>query len=196
MAPTSTPPPAPAPAEATSTAHAVGGAFFRPADVASSSDVGIGTLLGGGETEHIGYSIDVKPGTSACPVALFLDGDGTTTMGADAGAGFLGLRAGAGRDWRCCCGGGGEAWWRCAGRGRSGGCGKGLRAIVREAEFVAVELLLKDFKPLSISQCLEETSGCSDLREKYPEMKQTRCLEIKLQPTKSRWRCVDQSKRN
>lgn len=154
MAPTSTPPTPPAPAEATSTAHAVGGAFFRPADVASSSEVGIGTLLGGGETEYIGYSIDVHPATCSCPApaALFLDGDGATTMGADAGAGFLGLRSGAGRDWRCCFGGGGEAWWRCAGRGRSGGCGKGLRAIIREAEFVAEELLLKDFKPVSISQ--------------------------------------------
>jgi hypothetical protein len=98
----------------------------------------MGTLLGGGETEYMAYSIGVVH-----PVASILDGDAATTMGADAAAaGFLGLRAGAGHCW-------GEAW-RCAGRGRSGGCGNGLRAIRAEAEFA--EKLLKDFRPLSIGR--------------------------------------------
>lgn len=134
MAPTSTPPPA------TCTAHGVG-TFFLPAPVASSSDVGIGTLLGGGDTEYI-ESIDVGAATA---------------MGADAAplAGFLGLflasgstwrPAGAGQEGRCC----GEAW-RCAGSGRSGGCGNGLQAIIREGD-AAGELLFRDFKPHSISQ--------------------------------------------
>jgi len=149
---------------ATWTAHAVGGAFFRPEAVASRSEVGIGTLLGGGDTEYIEYSVAVHPATSSCPAALFLDGDAATTMGADATtAGFLGLRAGAGQEGRCC--GGGDAW-RCAGRGRSGGCGNGLRAIVR-VEFNA-DKPPKDFKPLSISVgesvSLQQTLICAELR--------------------------------
>jgi hypothetical protein len=98
----------------------------------------MGTLLGGGETEYMEYSIGVVH-----PAASILDGDAATTMGADAAAaGFLGLRAGAGHCW-------GEAC-RCAGSGRSGGCGNGLRAIRAEAEFA--EKLLKDFRPVSISR--------------------------------------------
>ena len=136
MAPTSTPPPAPA----TCTAHGVG-AFFRPAPAASSSDVGIGTLLGGGDTEYI-ESMDVHADIGAA----------ATTMGADAAplAGFLGLllaRRSAGWPARCC----GEAW-RCGGRGRSGGCGNGLQAIIREGDAAGEELLLRDFKPHSICE--------------------------------------------
>ena len=135
MAPTSTPPPPPA----TCTAHGVG-TFFRPAPAASSSDVGIGTQLGGGDTEYI-ESIDVHADI----------GGVATTMGADAAplAGFLGLllaRRSTSRPGRCCCG---EAW-RCAGRGRSGGCGNGLQAIIREGDAAEEELLLRDFKPHSI----------------------------------------------
>jgi hypothetical protein len=95
----------------------------------------MGTLLGGGETEYMEYSTGVVH-----PAISFLDGDAATTMGAEAG--FLGLRAGAGHCW-------GEAW-RCAGSGRSGGCGNGLRAVRAEAEFA--EKLLKDFRPVSISR--------------------------------------------
>lgn len=135
MAPTSTPPPA------TCTAHGVG-IFFRPAPAASSSDVGIGTLLGGGDTEYI-ESIDVHAGI----------GGAATTMGADAAppAGFLGLLLARGSTWRWRPAGAGEAW-RCAGRGRSGGCGNGLQAIIREGDAAGEELLLRDFKPHSICE--------------------------------------------
>lgn len=83
MAPTSTVQVSPAPA--TSTAQAVG-AFLAAATVASS-EVGIGTQLGGGDTEY-SESVSVH---SVYPTlagaALFLDG-AATVIGAE-GAGFL-----------------------------------------------------------------------------------------------------------
>jgi len=77
VAVTSTPPPA------TSTAQAVGG--FLAAVTVSSRDVGIGTLLGGGDTE---YSEPVSVHSTSSPVAgatLFLDG-AATVIGAEAPA--------------------------------------------------------------------------------------------------------------
>lgn len=120
---------------------------MRPAPAASSSDVGIGTLLGGGDTEYI-ESIDVHAG-----------GGAATTMGADAApvAGFLGLflaRRSAGWPAGAC-----EAW-KCCGSGRSGGCGNGLQAIIREGD-AAAEVLPRDFSPhsMSLSKSGAETSG-------------------------------------
>ena len=90
MAPTSTPP-LPAPV-ATSTAQAVG-AFLAAATV-SNRDVGIGTLLGGGDTEYsesAAVSVHSSNSSSSRPVAgagatLFLDGS-ATAIGAEAPAG-------------------------------------------------------------------------------------------------------------
>lgn len=80
MAPTSTPP-------ATSTAQAVG-AFVAEVAV-SSRDVGIGTLLGGGDTEYI-ESASVQQPSPAAGASLFLDG-AATAMGAETpgAAGFF-----------------------------------------------------------------------------------------------------------
>jgi hypothetical protein len=78
---TSTPPPA------TSTAQAVGG--FLAAVTVSSRVVGIGTLLGGGDTE---YSEPVSVHSTSSPVAgatLFLDG-AATVIGGWGGAGGRG----------------------------------------------------------------------------------------------------------
>ena len=86
MAVTSTPPPA------TSTAQAVGG--FLAAVTVSSRDVGIGTLLGGGDTE---YSEPVSVHSTSSLVAgatLLLDG-AATVIGAEApaAAGIVGTSA-------------------------------------------------------------------------------------------------------
>ena len=86
MAPTSTAP------AATSTAHAIGAFVVLAAVTVSSRDVGIGTLLGGGDTEYSeSVSDQSRTSSSSSPVAgatLFLDGAATTVIGAEAG--FLG----------------------------------------------------------------------------------------------------------